>query len=90
MRPLVIVALICYNQEGYIGAALDSVLAQDYECSSSSSSRRRHWHRTYGLPVVITNCSNNGESTDDVGLQESAGSETRHASEAMMSCTRHG
>ena len=29
--PLVTVALICYNQEEYIGAALDSVLAQDYE-----------------------------------------------------------
>lgn len=31
MRPLVTVALICYNHEEYVGAALDSILAQDYE-----------------------------------------------------------
>ena len=48
------------NDEGYFTEKTSYDPSSPYSASKASSDHiARAWHRTYGLPVLITNCSNN-------------------------------
>ncbi len=48
------------NDEGFFTEVTPYAPSSPYSASKASSDHLvRAWHRTYGLPVIVTNCSNN-------------------------------
>ncbi|MBS9429877.1 dTDP-glucose 4,6-dehydratase [Photorhabdus akhurstii] len=49
-----------HDEEGFFTETTPYAPSSPYSASKASSDHLvRAWHRTYGLPVIITNCSNN-------------------------------